>query len=107
MKRARADWSNVVLVCGKCSKKVGGGFGAKGRTRLAKALRDCDGFGKGRKATIGVVETKCLGVCPAYAVTVVDGRKPGEWRVVQVGADVEALATVFRHPREGGNPLQA
>jgi hypothetical protein len=35
-----ANWSAAILVCGKCSKKVGGGFGPKGKTSLAKALKN-------------------------------------------------------------------
>lgn len=88
----RAHWNGAVLVCGKCSKKLGGGFGRKGRVALAKALRDEPGFGKGRKATLGVVETRCLGICPRAAVTLVDTRRPGCWRLVPAGADVAALA---------------
>lgn len=92
MKRARSAWQGAILVCGKCSLRLGGGFGPKGRTPLAKALRGCDGIGKGRKAAIGVIETKCLGLCPQRAVTVVDTRRPGEWLVVEAGDDVAALA---------------
>lgn len=51
-----------MLVCRKCSKKLGGGFGPNGRMRLAKALRHEPGFGKGRKALVGVVEVGCLGM---------------------------------------------
>ena len=96
LKRAKSAWGGAVLVCGKCSKKIGGGFGDKGRTPLAKALRKVDGFGKGRKAEVGVIETKCLGLCPRHAVTVVDANRPGEWLVVPAGADVEAVAGRFR-----------
>lgn len=95
MKRARAGWSSAVLVCGKCSKKIDGGFGPDGDERLAKALRREAGFGKGRKASVGVVEVKCLGLCPKKAVTVVDMRRPGEWLVVPAGDDVAALAARF------------
>ncbi len=90
IRRAKAEWEATVLVCAKCSKKVGGGFGPKGKTPLAKALKRI--FGKGRKAPVGVVETKCLGLCPKNAVTLVDGRRPGEWLVVTPGEDVEAVA---------------
>lgn len=92
MKRARAEWHGVALVCGKCTRKLDGGFGGKGRTPLAKALRKCPGLGKGRKAEIGVIETKCLGLCPKNAVTVVDTRRPGEWLVIDRGDDVGDLA---------------
>ena len=92
----RARWSGAVLVCGKCSKKLGGGFGEKGRTPLAKALRGEPGFGKGRKAEVGVVETKCLGICPKAAVVVVDTREPGRWRIVRAGSDVALLGRALR-----------
>ncbi|WP_294194585.1 (2Fe-2S) ferredoxin domain-containing protein [uncultured Sphingomonas sp.] len=92
----RAGWTAAVLVCGKCSKKLDGGFGAKGRMSLAKALRGEPGFGKGRKAVFGVVETRCLGICPRNAVTIVDSRTPGRWRIVPEGADVEELANKLR-----------
>lgn len=91
MKKARAQWRGAVLVCAKCSKKVDGGFGPKGRERLAKALRREPGFGKGRKANMGVAEVKCLGICPKNAVVVIDTRRPDEWLVVPAGADVALL----------------
>jgi hypothetical protein len=52
-KRARSDWTEVVLVCRKCSKKLDGGFGEDGDEKLAKVLRKsvkAKGGGKGRKA---------------------------------------------------------
>lgn len=81
-----------MLVCGKCSKKLGGGFGPKGKTPLAKALRKHLGLKKGRKGTAGIVEVRCLSICPKNAVTVVDAGKPGEWMIVPEGADLDALA---------------
>ena len=85
-------WLGAVLVCGKCSKKLDGGFGKKGRTPLAKMLRKILGVSKGRKAALGVVETRCLGLCPGRAVAVIDGRAPGTWLVVPKDADVAELA---------------
>jgi len=88
----RSNWSNAVLVCAKCSKKLDGGFGPRGRTPLAKALRKQLGLKKGRKAAAGIVEVKCLGVCPRGAVTVVNGAAAREWLLVPEGADVGAVA---------------
>ncbi|MES2337557.1 MAG: (2Fe-2S) ferredoxin domain-containing protein [Pseudomonadota bacterium] len=85
IRHLRSEWQDVVLVCGKCSKKLDGGFGAKGRTSLAKALRSALKLGKGRKATAGIVETKCLGVCPKRAVVVA---RSGDWLVVPAGTDI-------------------
>lgn len=84
----RAGWTGAVLVCGKCSKKLDGGFGKGGRVSLAKALRKDMGLKKGRKAVLGVVETKCLGVCPKNAVMVVDAAHADCWLVVPAGTDL-------------------
>ena len=92
LKSVRSDWSNMLLVCKKCSKRAGGGFGPKGRTPLAKALRKHLDVKKGRKSVLGIVEVKCLGVCPRGAVTVINGKAPGEWALVKAGADLDAVA---------------
>ena len=84
-------WSGAILVCSKCSKRLGGGFGPKGKTALGKALRKRFGLRKGRKSPVGLVEVKCLGVCPKGAVILVDTSHPDIWRLVPAGADVEAL----------------
>lgn len=89
----RSNWSNAVLVCAKCSKKLGGGFGAKGKQPLGKALRKHLGLKKGRKAAAGVIDVKCLGVCPRGAVTVVNGTASREWLIVPEGADLDAVAS--------------
>jgi predicted metal-binding protein len=88
----RSNWSNAVLVCAKCSKKLGGGFGPRGRTPLAKALRKHLGLKRGRKSAAGIVEVKCLGVCPRGAVTVVNGAQSRDWLLVPEGADLDAVA---------------
>ena len=92
-------WQGSVLVCGKCSKKLDGGFGEKGRTPLAKLLRAALGLKKGRKADRGVVEVKCLGICPKNAVVMLDGAHPDRWMLVPAGADVgEIVATLAPQP---------
>ena len=96
MKTVRAEWSTALLVCGKCSKKLGGGFGPNGRTGLAKALRRALSLKKGRKAVLGVVEVKCLGVCPKRAVTVIDAAQPHAWMLVPAGTAIDALVGALR-----------
>lgn len=88
----KSNWSTALLVCAKCSKRIDGGFGKKGNQSLAKALRRQLGIKRFRKSAVGVVEVKCLGVCPRGAVTLVDARDPGHWRLVQAGADLADLA---------------
>lgn len=88
----RSNWQSSVLVCRKCSKKLGGGFGPDGKKTLAKTLRKRLGLKKGRKAVAGIVEVGCLGVCPKGAVTVVNGAASREWLLVRPGADLDELA---------------
>lgn len=94
-RRIPARWDDGAIVCGKCTKKVGGGFGPKGKTPLAKALRRELGVKKGRKARIGIVESRCLGLCPRRGVTVVHATRPRDWLVVApetpVAEVIEAL----------------
>jgi hypothetical protein len=59
---------------------------------LAKALRKHLGLKKGRKGAAGIVEVKCLGVCPRGAVTVVNGAQSREWLLVPEGADLDGVA---------------
>lgn len=84
-----SGWEDAIVICGKCSKKLDGGFGKGGKQSLAKALRKRLGLGKGRKARVGIVETKCLGVCPKRAVVV--GRAGG-WLVVPEGSEIDRVA---------------
>ncbi|KQM65667.1 hypothetical protein ASE75_05350 [Sphingomonas sp. Leaf17] len=92
----RSDWQGAVLVCGKCSKKVGGGFGASGKTGLAKALAKATGGGKRRKDPLGIVETKCLGICPKGAVVLVDTARPGEWLLIPAGTAIDDVVGQLR-----------
>lgn len=88
----KANWETAILVCSKCSRRLDGGFGKKGKQSLGKALRKHLGAKLSRKARIGIVEVKCLGVCPRGAVTLVDARDPTRWRLVAAGADMGMLA---------------
>jgi predicted metal-binding protein len=84
----------MVLVCAKCEKKIGGGFGKDGRKPLSKLLRK-RAEGNGRKASFGLLSTKCLKICPRSAVTVVNGTRPRDWLIVSAGTAVEdVIATL-------------
>ena len=80
-----ANWTRTLLVCVKCSKKVGRAFGEDGDQTLAAALRAGMGVRKGRKAAAGVAEVRCLGVCPKGAVVALDAASPGRWLLVRPG----------------------
>ena len=100
LKTVRSNWSGTILVCAKCSKKLDGGFGPKGKTSLAKALRKELGLKKGRKGAAGIVEVKCLGVCPRGAVTVVDGSHSREWLIVPEGTDIATVVGELGLPEQ-------
>lgn len=92
IRRARTAWQDILLVCRKCTKKVDGGFGPKGKHSLRQALKAELGGGKSRKASLKVVEVGCFGVCPKGAVTVACGSRPGELLIVGAGTQIEELA---------------
>jgi len=83
-------WSEVLLICRKCSKKLKGGFGPEGRDTLRTALR-----GRlresGRRGEVGLIEVKCFGVCPKGAVTVAMASEPGVLRIVPKGSKEAVL----------------
>ena len=90
MTPVEAPWRDVVLVCGKCSRKLDGGFGPKGKQKLAKALKA--GLKEaGRRREVRVVEVGCLSLCPKRAVTMVSAARPGQVWAVPEGTDVAAV----------------
>lgn len=89
-----APWRSFVLVCGKCSRKLDGGFGRKGKLDLDEALRDALKEA-GRRRDLRVERTGCLGLCPKRAVTVAWAGRPGEVTVVPEGADALAVLAEF------------
>jgi len=101
-KHVRSNWETLLLVCRKCSKKLDGGFGPDGKVPLAKALKKALGATKGRKSPVGIIEVKCLGVCPKHAVTMVDAAHPRDWLIVKAGTDVaDVAAEIAGAPRKG------
>ncbi|WP_241126919.1 hypothetical protein [Novosphingobium terrae] len=93
-----AKTRSVVLVCSKCSKKLGGGFGKKGSKPLVKELRKLTGAGKGRKADLLVLESPCLKLCPKGAVAVMDATTPETWLIVPAQSDVKEVAEKLGMP---------
>lgn len=85
-------WDEIILLCAKCGKKAGGGFGPKGKTRLDKYLRSQLKLPKGKHASIHFATTSCFKVCPKNAVTVARGSRPGTLHVIPAGADAAEIA---------------
>lgn len=89
IKAAKTRWQDVVLVCRKCSKKLGDeGFGPNGDKSLKKALKKYLHAGKGRKAGITVRHTDCFDVCPRKAVVAVNAMRPTEMLIIEPGTDL-------------------
>ena len=84
------NWDHVVLVCRKCSKKLDGGFGPDGKDSLPRALKT-ELRQSGRRRSVRVIETKCLGLCPKGAVTVLPGSAPGAMLAVPEATPVADL----------------
>jgi hypothetical protein len=86
-----ARWQDALMICRKCSKRARGGFGADGRSSLARLLRKAGWGDRRRKARRGIIETGCFKLCPKDAVVVVDTRTIGRWHLVPVGEDRGAV----------------
>ena len=85
-----APWQHVALVCGKCSRKLGGGFGKKGKRDLAEVLRAA-AKEAGQRRAVRVMEVGCLGLCPKRAVSAIGMGQPGQVLVVPAGSDGMAV----------------
>jgi predicted metal-binding protein len=68
--------TRILAICGKCGKKLGGGFGDGAGQPLGKALRRRLKGAKGKRAPLRIVETKCLDICPKGAVALLDSAQP-------------------------------
>lgn len=96
-KLARAPFREALLVCGKCARKLDGGFGGKGRKPLRSELKRA-WKAAGRPGKLRVVETRCLGLCPKRRQVVATGvaLAAGRLWVVEPGeAAADVLARVL------------
>jgi len=85
-----APWCSIVMVCGKCSRKLRGGFGKKGKHDLAETLKDALKQ-SGRRRELRVLEVGCFGLCPKRAVTAVSTAQPAQVLAVPEGMDPAAV----------------
>jgi predicted metal-binding protein len=80
----------VLLICRKCGKKLDGGFGPERDDTLARALKRTLRE-TGQRRSVRIVETKCLGLCPKNAVTVLPATQPDRILTVPAGTDPAEL----------------
>ena len=83
-------WTDALLICRKCSRKLDGGFGEDGKETLRRALRGAL-RASGQRGQIGLIEVACLGVCPKRAVTTARASQPGSLLIVPEGMPVDRL----------------
>ncbi|KAK0341998.1 hypothetical protein LTR94_024070 [Friedmanniomyces endolithicus] len=96
IKSAKTEWRDVILVCRKCSKKLGGGYGPDGDLTLKKALRKylhLKKGKKGRKAGLTVTGADCFDICPKNAVVCVNTAQPKKLLIIPSGADLFEVKT--------------
>jgi predicted metal-binding protein len=88
-------WRSILLLCGKCARKLDGGYGPKGKDTLKMALR-MELSARGLRRQVRIIETRCMGICPKRAVTAMSGSKPGTIVTVpRKTAPEEALALLL------------
>jgi hypothetical protein len=95
--RVPTGWTDMLLICRKCSRKLDGGFGADGAEPLRQALRAALRAG-GQRGLVGLIEVGCFGVCPKRAVTMARASAPGELTIVPAGCEVAGLIGQSREP---------
>jgi predicted metal-binding protein len=89
--RARpTPWKTVILVCGKCSRKIDGGFGPNRKDTLRTVLRDALRV-KGHRRDVRIIETRCMGICPKRAVTALNASRPGRILTIPKGAATDEV----------------
>lgn len=79
-------WTRVILVCGKCSRKLEGGYGPKRKASLRTALND-ELRETGQRRKVRILETKCFGLCPKKAVVALDATQPGRLLTIPRGTE--------------------
>ena len=88
-------WRTVVLLCGKCARKMDGGYGRKKQHTLRSALR-AELKATGRRRRVRIIETSCMGICPKKAVTALNASQPERILTVPKGTPApEALASLM------------
>lgn len=71
------SWKTVILLCGKCARKLDGGFGHKHKESLRSVLRT-ELRARDLRRDIRIIETRCMGICPKKAVTAINASPPAE-----------------------------
>jgi hypothetical protein len=93
----RTGWTDALIYCRKCARKLDGGFGPDGDLSIRKALRQAL-RARGQRPATGILAAGCFGVCPKGGVTLMRASEPG--RLIVVSGTT--LGRVF--PAPGSDP---
>ena len=83
-------WKTVILLCGRCARKLDGGFGPKRQQPLRNALWTAI-KARGSRREVRIIETRCMGICPKKAVTAINASRPGRILTVPKGAEADEV----------------
>jgi predicted metal-binding protein len=103
IKSRSTPWKRVILVCGKCSRKLGGGFGSKGEGTLRTVLR-AELKEQGYRRSVRIIETRCMGICPRKAVTMLDAGRPGTLYTMPEGTAAVEILRELEESQPAGSP---
>lgn len=93
IRAVRQQAATLIAICGKCSKKIDGGFGPDGDQPLGKVLRKALHLPKPKRSDVRLVETRCLKLCPKGAVAVVSSHDPATILVIPAETPILEVAT--------------
>jgi predicted metal-binding protein len=90
----QTPWKTILLICGKCARKMDGGYGPKGKDSLRMALRTAlkvSEYGR----SVRIIETRCMGICPKKGVTAVNASRPDMIATVPKGTGMEETISLL------------
>ena len=87
-------WNTVILLCGKCARKINGGYGPKKKQTLKDALR-AELKADGRRRQVQIIEMRCIGICPKKAMTALNASSPGRILTVPKGTHPKDALTLL------------
>ena len=94
------QWKSVILLCGKCARKMDGGYGPKAKETLRAVLRDAF-RANGHHREFRIIETRCMGICPNKAVTALNASRPDRILTIpRYTAAEEAMARLMSQSDE-------
>ena len=94
-------WSDTILICRKCSKKLKGGFGENGEDTFKQATRRAL-RAAGRRGSVGLLDAACFGICPKRAVTIAVASRPSELLVMPTGTKLDSFVSGLSTDAERG-----